>query len=486
MVIGIKGKWIIAHDGEKPRLLRDGVVIVEGNKITHVGKNYNGKVDKWIDAKTHVVSPGFIATHVHASSAPKDKSFIDDVGARHFYMSSLGENLTALGKSIKPEDFHVFAKYSMAELLKSGCTTMVEIGMVGTLGAETTVKYIDEMGMRAVEGCNIEDGSWTRNQKANLYTEWRGIEHGMKLLDEAEKFVKKYDGAADGRIIAAMYPSTVDKVSAELQKAVREKANQLKCPVSIHAAQWVVEFQNMLRMYAKTPIEFLHETGLLGPDLIIGHGWAIAGHPLLAYPPEGEGDLKILAESGASVSHDPLVFLKRGNKMHSHSQYLAAGVNLGIGCDTSPQDMLNEMRMASYTSKLADWSCFSGTAAEIHSSTTLGGARAIGRNDLGLIAPGATADIAIINMETLNNVPCRDPVKALVNSATREDVTHVMVDGNLIIEDGELLVIDEAKLVSQVQKTTQAIWDRIPENHYLGQHSDVVSPQSYTPWEPDQ
>ncbi len=74
-------------------------------------------------------------------------------------MSSLGENLIALGKSIKPEDYHVFTKYSMAELLKSGCTTMVEIGMVGTLGAETAVKYIDEMGMRAVEGCNIEDGT---------------------------------------------------------------------------------------------------------------------------------------------------------------------------------------------------------------------------------------------------------------------------------------------------------------------------------------
>lgn len=486
MSIGIKGKWIIAHDGKKHRLLRDGVVVIEGKKITHVGKTYKGKVDRWIDAGTHVVSPGFIATHIHAASAPKDKSFIDDVGARHFYMSSLGENLTALGKSINPEDFHVFAKYSMSELLKSGCTTMVEIGMIGTLGAETAIKYIDEMGMRAVEGCNIEDGSWKRDQKANLYTEWHGLEHGLKLLDTAEQFVKKYDGAADGRLIAGLYPSTVDKVSAELQEAVRAKADQLKCPVTIHAAQWVVEFQNMLRMYAKTPIEFLHETGLLGPDLIIGHGWAIAGHPLLAYPPAGEGDLKILSESGATVSHDPLVFIKRGNKMHSHTRYLDAGINLGIGCDTSPQDMLNEMRMASYTSKLADWSCFSGTAAEIHTSATLGGARAIGRNDLGKIAPGATADIAVINMQTLNNVPCRDPVKALVNSATREDVTHVIVDGKLVIDEGKLLVIDEEKLVEQVQKTTQAIWDRIPENHYLGQHSDAVSPQSYEPWEPDQ
>ena len=483
MSIGIKGKWVIAHDGKDHRLVRDGVVVTEGNKIKHVGKSYNGKVDRWIDASTHVVIPGMICTHTHASSAPKDKSFIDDTGARHFYMSSLGENLTALGKSIKPENFHTFSKYSMAELLRSGCTTMVEIGMVGTLGAKDAIKHIDQMGMRAVEGCNIEDGRWARSQKANLTTEWYELEHGLKLLEEAEAFVKKYDGALDGRIIGAMYPSTVDKVSADLQKAVREKANELKCPVSIHAAQWVVEFQNMLRMYRRTPIEFLSDTGLLGPDLIIGHGWAVAGHPLLAYPPVGGGDLEILGKSGATVSHDPLVFTKRGNKMHSHSKFLAAGVNLGIGCDTSPQDLLNEMRIASYMSKVADWDCFSGSSREVFTSATLGGAKGLQRNDLGRISVGALADIAVINMQTINNVPCRDPVKNLVNAATRADVEYVMVDGKLVIDEKKLVVIDEEKLLKEVQDVTQAIWDRIPENHYEGMHSDDVSPQSFKPWD---
>lgn len=483
MSIGIKGKWIIAYDGKEHRLLRDGVVITEGKHIKYVGKNYSGDVDRWIDASHHVVIPGMICTHTHASTAPKDKSFIDDTGARHFYMSSLGENLTALGKSIRPQDYHVFTKYSMAELLKSGCTTMVEIGMIGTLGAEAAIKHIDEMGIRAVEGCNIEDGLWSRSQGANLQTKWLEPEHGLILLDEAEKFVKKYNDVLDGRLIAAMYPSTVDRVSGDLQKAIREKADELKCPVSIHAAQWVVEFQNMLRMYRKTPIEYLRETGLLGPDLIIGHGWAIAGHPLLAYPPVGGGDLELLAESGATVSHDPLVFIKRGNKMHSHSKYLAAGVNLGIGCDTSPQDMLNEMRMASYMSKVADWDCFSGTAREIFTSATLGGAKGLQRNDLGRISKGSLADIAIVNMQTINNVPCRDPVKNLVNASTRSDVEYVIVNGSIVVEGGKLVTIDEDKLYKQVQETTQAIWDRIPDNHYLGQNSDEVSPQSFKPWD---
>jgi len=482
MSIGIKGKWIVAFDGQEQRLLTDGVVIINGKRIEHVGKTYKGEVERWIDAERHLVTPGFICTHTHASSAPKDKSFIDDTGAKHFYMSSLGENLTALGRSINPEDYHVYAMYSMAELLRSGCTTMVEIGMVGTLGAEAAVKHIDEMGMRAVEGVGISDGRWSRSQGANLQTEWGEPEEGLKKLDEAEKFVKKYDGAIDGRLIAALYPSTVDQVSEGLQRAVREKADELKVPVSIHAAQWVVEFQNMLRMYRKTPIEYLKHTGLLGPDLIIGHGWAIAGHPLLAYPEVGGSDLAILAESGATVSHDPLVFLKRGNKMHSHTKYLDAGVNVSIGCDTSPQDMLNEMRMASYVTKLADWSCFSGTAREVYTSATLGGARGIGRDDLGRIAEGCLADIAVIDMETINNVPCRDPIKNLVNCATRSDVDYVIVNGEIVVEEGTLITVDEEGLVEEVQRTTEAVWSRIPENHYLNQTSDEVSPQSLKPW----
>lgn len=100
------------------------------------------------------------------------------------------------------------------------------------------------------------------------------------------------------------------------------------------------------------------------------------------------------------------------------------------------------------------------------------------------LAPGALADIAVVDMETLNNVPCRDPVKNLVNAATRQDVRYVIVDGEMVVEDGVLLTVDEEELVRQVQRTTEAIWDRIPENHYLGQSSDEVSPQSFRPWEP--
>jgi len=480
--IGIRGKFIVGFDGKEHKLIHNGVVIIEGNRIKHVGKSYTGEINRWLDASRSLVMPGLINTHIHASSSPKDKSFLEDVGARHFYMSSLGENLAALGLSMQESDHEVFAKYSIAECLKSGNTTIAEIGMVDSLGAEKTIELIGELGIRACEGPKIYDGVWERTQEANIQTRWLGLEEGLKGLDEAEKFINKYQDALDGRLIPALYPDKVDTNSGELQKAVRKKANELKVPISIHACQWVVEFQNMLRMYKRTPIEFLHDTGLLGSDLIIAHGWAIAGHPLVAYPPVNGGDLQLLAKSGATVSHDPVVFVKRGNKLHSHSRYLQAGVNVSIGTDTAPQDMLNEMRIASYVSKLADWDCYSGSSREIFNSATLGGAKGIGRPDLGRIAPGARADIAIIDMETINTVPVRDPIRNLVNNAQRSDVKIVIVDGNIVVEDGKLLTIDEGKLLKQVQRAAEGIWNRIPEKHYLNWTTEEISPQSIKSW----
>ncbi|MGQ9680294.1 MAG: chlorohydrolase family protein [Candidatus Bathyarchaeia archaeon] len=483
MSLGIRAKFIVGFNGEEHRLLTDGVVVIDGDRIKHVGKSFSGSVDRWIDVGQSLVMPGLINTHIHASSSPKDKSFLEDVGARHFYMSSLGENLTALGLSMHPEDHETFARYSLAECLLSGNTTILEIGMVNNLGAEKAVKIIGELGIRAYLGPNIYDGVWERSQMANIQTRWLGLETGLKMLDEAEKFALKYKGALEGRIMAALYPTCVDSCSAQLQRAVREKAYELGVPVSIHAAEWVVEFQNMLRMYRRTPIEFLHDTGLLCPRLIIGHGWAISGHPLVAYPPVDGGDLSLLSESGATVSHDPVVFAKRGNKMHSHSRYLKAGVNVSIGTDTAPQDMLNEMRIASYTSKLADWDCHSGSSKEIFDSATLGGARGLGRSDIGRIAPGAMADIVVVNMSSVNNVPVRDPIRNLVNCTQRSDVKTTIVNGEIVVEDGKLLTVDIDRLLIDVQKAAEAIWSRLPDNHYLKWNADQISPPSLKHWE---
>ena len=169
--------------------------------------------------------------------------------------------------------------------------------------------------------------------------------------------------------------------------------------------------------------------------------------------------------------------------MHSHTKYRKAGVNVSIGTDFAPQDMLNQMRVASYVTKLADWDCYSGSSREIFNSATLGGAKAIGRSDLGRIAPGALADVAIVNMESLNTVPVRDPIKNLVNHASRSDVKTVIVAGKIVVKDGEVLNVDEAELVKKVQTISERRWNSVAKNDLEHRTIDHFSPQSFKPWE---
>ncbi len=143
----------------------------------------------------------------------------------------------------------------------------------------------------------------------------------------------------------------------------------------------------------------------------------------------------------------------------------------------------NEMRIASYVSKLADWDPYSGSSREIFNSATLSGSKAIGRPDIGRLAPGALADIVIINMTTLNNVPCRDPIRNLVNCTQRSDVKTVIVDGKTLVEEGRLLHVDEEKLVKEAQHCGERIWEKIPGFHHFHRTADEVSPQSFKPWD---
>jgi len=478
--LGIKGKFIVGFDGEKHRLLRDGLVIIEGNKIKYVGKTFSGQVDRWIDASRSLVMPGFIDTHYHGSQA--NKSYLEDVGNRALYMSNMGGGDKPRFDPMNKEERETFAKYSFIDSLKSGCTTVVALWFFDSLNEMKAVDLIDDMGVRVCLGWGMNDGAWAHTQAANVHTEWLGLETGIKMLERATNFIEKYRNTVNGRLMPILYPLTVDLCSAEFQKMVRVRADELKVPISIHAGETVFEFQNMLRMYGQTSVEFMRNTGLLGSDLIIAHGWAISGHPWVVYPPVDGGDLRLLAEAEVTVSHNPLVFAWRGIMMHSHSKYLKAGVNVSIGTDFAPQDMLNQMRIGSYVTKLADGSCYSGSSKEIFTSATLGGAKGIGRSDLGRITPDALADIVIVNMESLNTVPVRDPIKNLVNHANRSDVQTVIVDGKILVEEGKVLNVDEEKLIKKVQKISEKRWREVSINDPQNRTMDYFSPQSLKPW----
>jgi cytosine/adenosine deaminase-related metal-dependent hydrolase len=152
----IKASHVIAYQNGGHRHLRDGVVVWEGNEIVHVGTRFDGEVDETIDATGKIVTPGFVNTHAHLAGSPLDKSFIEDRGNRQFYLSGLFEYLPVRDAAQDAAASRACLAYSMTELLRTGTTTVMEIGGFG----DDAVAEAGKVGLRLYVGQGYRSGRW--------------------------------------------------------------------------------------------------------------------------------------------------------------------------------------------------------------------------------------------------------------------------------------------------------------------------------------
>ncbi len=157
-------------------------------------------------------------------------------------------------------------------------------------------------------------------------------------------------------------------------------------------------------------------------------------------------------------------------------------MNIALGSDTYPRDMIMNMRTASYMGKVASNTYYAATAGEVFTAATLGGARSLGRDDIGRLAPGALADIIVIDLSgrgSLRFGPVRDPVKSLVECGVGDDVETVIVDGKIIMEDRKIPGLDIEDLRKQAQASGEKVWASLPEWDLLGRTADTACPYCY-------
>jgi 5-methylthioadenosine/S-adenosylhomocysteine deaminase len=474
----LEGGDIVAYHDGTHRLLRGGCLVVEDDRIVFVGRAFRGAVDRRVDTTGRLLIPGLINLHCHADTEAGGR-LIADVGRRDYFQAGF-LNYFAVPKGVRPlaarEDPQIGGKFALVEMLKSGCTTVVEIGPA----SEELVPIVGELGMRAYLSPAYKSATYCLTPEGQLVYDWHEDE-GARGLERAKAFIGKYHGAHGGRIRGMLFPYQVDTCSAQLLRATRQAADELGVGIEIHAGQNLLEFHEILRRHSKTPVEFLADTGLLGPDAILGHCIISTAHSLAALP--GGHDLETLARTGTSVAHCPLVFARRGNALESFHRYAAAGVNVGLGTDTYPRDLISEMRWASLICKIVEHDFTVATAADVLTAATLGGARALHREDLGRLAPGAKADIVVVDLRKMRIGPYRDPVKALVNCATTDDVERVIVDGRVVVEHGRVVGVDEERLLRQAQAHAEQLWGSVPEWHWQGLTADQFSPLSFPPLE---
>ena len=473
----IQGGYVVGFNGREHEVIRDGVVAFERDRVLFVGKQYTEPVDKKIDAKGCLVSPGFIDTHFHSGGNASDYLLNDANKVDYFASNYLAHGAPTRegARHAHLKDIDVGQRFSLIHVLKSGVTTTLEIGGPGTT-PEPYVAMVDEVGIRCYTGPSYKNVNFFQDREGRLEYDWND-ERGTEGLKRAVEFAKKFNGACNGRMGTMLFPGHVDTCTPELLKETRKAAKEIGVRVQIHATINLFEFHTVMRLHRCTPIELLHKIGFLDPEVSLSHCIFISGHSWLAYP-YGD-DLKIIADSGASVAYSPLKYLKLGIVMESFDKYLKAGINMGIGTDTFPKDIISDMRYASLCSRVAEKSFIAGHPRDVFNAVTLGGAKLVGRDDLGRLQKGAKADIAIINLKDIAFGAVRDPIKAVVETAVSRDVRTVIVDGEILVDNGKYLRLNEEELLDKVQAKGEGVWASVPKWHWTGKSVDEVLPPAF-------
>lgn len=462
--------WIVAHQDGGHRTLRDGCVVVEDDRIVHVGHDYAGPVDETVRTDA-VITPGLISMHAHLHESPVDKSLGEDVPRRQWWSTSLIDILPTKGASLREQDMLACTELSLHEHIRTGTTTVLQLGQL----SEQVAERIAASGLRGYVGEFYRSGRWFTPDGRRVAYEW-DEPAGHRGLDRAVRLVEDLRGYAGDRIRGLLTPAQVDTCTEELLRASRAAADDLDVPLTLHAAQSLSEFHEVTRRYGRTPVEWLDSIGFLGERVVLGHGLFVTGNPWVNFAGD---DLGLLADSGTTVAYSAWVMARNGIAMESYARYLERGVNVCLGTDTTTQSMIESCRWAAIVGKLVSRRADGVTAGQVFDAATLHAARALGRDDLGRIAPGAKADLLFWRTGTLHTTPMRDPVRVLVYYAQAEDLADVMVDGAWVQRDGVPLHTDLAAAVEGVDRAAEAVWAGWSEHDWAGR--DVVEhlPMTY-------
>lgn len=477
MSIRIDGGVVVGWSGTGHELVPNGSVLIENDRVVSVGTDRSQPADRVIDAAGKIVCPGFVNLHVHSQLNIGDY-LLTDVTKKDY----LSANWFVFGAPLKekvemppPPAVALGRRYALYSALRNGATTVLDPG--GGPGAlDDYVAIVGQLGGRVYFSPPFRSHDIFTDAEGRHYYEERA-DKGRPGLKNAVEFIRKFNGAHNGRLQGILNPAQAETCEPSLLKESAAAAKELDVPIHIHAGGNFREFLEILNRYRKPVAEFLADAGILGPRTTLGHMAITGGHSRVDYPRGDE--LKILVETGATIGHCPHKCAKMAFAMESFARYLAAGVRIGLGTDTYPLDIVSEMRYASLISRLMDRNAAVARAADVFNAATIGGAAALGRDDLGRLAPGSKADIVIINLRSTRYGPARDPIHSLVEYGSGADVETVMVDGEVVVDNGRSTRIDEDELFAQSEAGAKRAWDNWPARDWSGRSVEQIIPPAF-------
>lgn len=461
--------WVVGFHRGDHALIPRGEVVFSGAAIEFVGRGFDGPVDRRIDFGRAMIGPGFIDLDALGDLDTEVLCFDNGPGR------NLGRVWTeeALRRGPKeaytPEEELFKYRFAFTQLIRNGITTALPItSMLYRAWAEShdemagVAAIAEELGIRAYLGPCYMSGLTYQRADGSLARHW-DEDRGMAGLDDAARFIAGFDGEAGGRIRAFLAPDRIETQTPRVLERTAALQRETGVPMRLHCCQSVYEFETVLALRGHSPLGWLESLGLLSDKAILPHGIYISGHPQVSLP--GDDDMRRLVGSGATVAHCPVVFGRDGEVLASFASYRAKGVRFGMGTDTHPADMVENIRVGRMLSLLAG-DVPAATAADFYRAATLGGADALGRPDLGRLAPGARADITVYDLSGFHLGQVLDPIKAMALAGTGRDFRASFIEGREVMADFTVLGSDTDALKRaadrQILKARAIHADRAP------------------------
>ncbi|RWR28381.1 N-ethylammeline chlorohydrolase [Sinirhodobacter populi] len=465
--------WLVAYDQATDRQVyrRGADIAFVGGQFVDPTTLAPGDIGDTIDGSDLMVVPGFIDLHAHPGFETMLKGVTEEVGSRQFWMSSLYEYLYLFDTT--HEGMVASTKVALSELMQSGVTTIVDIstpheGWVETLAAS---------GMRAYAAPMFRDAYWFTDNGREVKYDFDEAK-GKLRMDAALAAVDAAIADPGGRLSGMVVPAQIDTCSEGMFRASLAEARARNIPIQVHASQAVVEFQEIQHRTGMSPVGWLGSMDLLGPDMTIGHGIFLDHHSWLHWPERN--DLALLAETGTSVAHCPTVFVRRGITMQHAGLYLERGVNLALGTDTYPHNFIEEMRNGIYAARITAADVAALDASRMLHMATLGGAKALGRTDIGRIAPGARADFFTVDLRHPSMRPVYDPIRSLIFTAGERPVRDVYVDGSRIVHDGVPAAFDLDAARDTLEQAQASATRDVARYDWAHRPAEVLMPRTLT------
>ena len=412
-----------------PELQKGDILIIE-DKIAAVGqvpREMLTSSEKIIEADNHLVMPGLINAHTHAAMTLL-RSYADDLEL----MSWLNDEIWPAEAKMDAEDIYWGTMLAIAEMIRGGTTTFAD--MYGPF-MNKVAEAVTSSGIRA----NLSRGCVGAADPDEV-----------KIAENIALF-EQYNNGSDGRIKVWFGPHAPYTCSKEYLQKLAQAAWERGSGIHVHLAETTSELEQIKEGYGLSPVEYLAQAGIFDGPCLAAHGVWLS-----------DEEIAFLKAKNVSVAHNPVSNMKLSSGAAPVAKMLACGLNVGLGTDGASSnnslDMFKEMAAAAFLSKLSTMEPTSLPAYEVLKMATVGSAKALHWDkEIGTLEAGKKADLILLDLNQPHFCPWNNSVNDLVYSAKSSDVTHTIVNGQILMEERKLLTIDLAEVMAHAKNCAKKI-----------------------------